>query len=403
MSIYSPFGYFIAITIFLGFVQIPLFAAADRPWHPESERTATIDGLRGFLATGVFFHHALIYHRYLQDGAWVVPPSNFYTQLGQSGVTLFFMITGYLFWGKVIASERPLNWVSLYIGRIFRIGPLYFVSTGLMLLIVFWGAGFALREPWPVVSHQIAPLAALGWFTPGDLINGYPQPWVLIAGVTWTLRFEWKFYLFILPLSAVIKHLFRAPLALPLVGLLFCLVSVYRHPDTANVGYAAFFVGMTCAALRARSWIGIQSKAADALASITLLVLMFFLFQLPTAYGLHAFLILAAMFAFISAGGSMFGLLHARFSRRLGEISYGIYILQGLALFAVLRQSWVKTHLINSPLGYWSCVVVAGALLISAAMLAHVWFEKPGIAIGRKTTAKLQSQAGFKREAQSPP
>jgi peptidoglycan/LPS O-acetylase OafA/YrhL len=402
MSIYSPLGYFIAITIFLGFVSIPLFAAADRPWHPETERTATIDGLRGFLATGVFFHHAIIYHRYLQDGAWVVPPSNFYTQLGQSGVTLFFMITGYLFWGKVIASKRPLNWISLYIGRIFRIGPLYFVSTGLMLLIVFWDAGFALRETWPVVLHQIAPLTALGWFTPGDQINGYQQPWVLIAGVTWTLRFEWKFYLFILPLSAVIKHLLSAPLVLPLVGLLFYLISVYRHPDTANFGYAAFFVGMTCAALRARSWIGIQSKAADALASTILLVLMFFLFQLPTAYALHPFMILAAIFACISAGGSIFGLLRARFPRRLGEISYGIYILQGLALFAVFRQPWVKSHLINSTLGYWSCVVVAGVLLISAAMLAHVGFEKPGIALGRKITAKLQNQINFKREVQNP-
>lgn len=396
MSVYSPFGYFIAITIFLGFISIPVFAAADRPWHPETERTATIDGLRGFLATGVFFHHALIYHRYLQDGVWTVPPSNFYTQLGQSGVTLFFMITGYLFWGKIISSDRRLSWVNLYIGRVFRIGPLYFLSIFLMLFVIFWSVGFALAEPWPVVWHQMTPLVALGWFTPGDQINAYRQPWVLIAGVTWTLRYEWIFYLLILPICALGKRIFNASLVVPVVGLLFCLALIYRHHDINSFSYSAFFVGMACAASRARGWLGIHNRGFDTLASIILMVLLVYLFQLPTAYAFRAFIILAVMFAIISAGGSMFGLLHARCSRRLGEISYGIYILQGLALFAVLRQPWIKTYLIISPIGYWCCVVLAGALLISGAMFAHVWLEKPGIALGRAIAARIPKLASLK-------
>jgi peptidoglycan/LPS O-acetylase OafA/YrhL len=389
MSVYTPVGYFISIMLFLAFVLLPTFARADRPWHTENDRTTTIDGLRGFLAIGVFFHHALIYHNFLEDGHWSLPPSTFYTQLGQGSVTLFFMITGYLFWGKIVASDRRMNWVGLYIGRVFRIGPMYFLSMIFMLLIIFWSARFALIDPWTTVMRQIAPLSALGWFTPGGRINGYEQPWVLIAGVTWTLQYEWKFYLFVLPISALIAKMFRAPLVLPLVGLLYFLARQHWYPTLSNFGFAAFFVGMTCAALRTRAWIGIQRKRSDFLASLLLTALLILLSQQGSAYTLHVFPILAAIFLLVSAGASLFGLLLTRAARRLGEISYGIYILQGLALFSILGQPWVKQQILSSPLAYWCCIVMAGLILISVAMLAHIALEKPGIELGRKIAARV--------------
>ncbi|WP_419760663.1 acyltransferase family protein [Acidisoma sp.] len=70
---------------------------ADTPPTTTRARVQTIDGLRGFLAIGVFIHHSVIYHQYLLTGRWDVPPSVFYTNIGKAGVTVFFMITGYLF------------------------------------------------------------------------------------------------------------------------------------------------------------------------------------------------------------------------------------------------------------------------------------------------------------------
>jgi peptidoglycan/LPS O-acetylase OafA/YrhL len=387
MTAYSELGYLISISIFLLFISLPIFSSADRPWYPDSARAATIDGLRGFLATGVFFHHALIYYSYLADGKWALPPSNFFIQLGQSGVTLFFMITGYLFWGKIISSNYSINWIGLYINRAFRIGPLYFLTMVLMLLIVFASANFKLIDPVATVIRQIAPLLALGWHTPGSRINGYEQPWILIAGVTWTLHYEWIFYLLMLPVSSFVSRFLRNPLILPLAALTFWLGRQYIHPSTGNFGFAAFSVGMACAALRSRGWIGINNKNADMLWSVILAGLFISLFHMNTSYSLHAFFILIFIFVLISAGTSMFGLLHARPAKRLGEISYGIYILQGLALFSILRQPWVNEHLISSILGYWLCVVVAGMFLISVAMLAHVTLERPGINLGRRISA----------------
>ncbi|HET9112638.1 MAG TPA: acyltransferase family protein, partial [Burkholderiales bacterium] len=202
MSFYTPFAYFVIVTAVLAFAGTPVFSGADIVWHDETPRTSTLDGLRGFLATGVFFHHAAIYYLYLLTGIWQLPPSYFYTQLGQSGVSLFFMITGYLFWGKAIRACGRFDWRALYLGRIFRIAPLYYLAVLLMLYAVFRQTHFMLLQPPLTLMRQIAPLALFGFKNPAPIINTYPSPGLILAGVTWTLHYEWLFYLILLPASA---------------------------------------------------------------------------------------------------------------------------------------------------------------------------------------------------------
>ena len=147
MEFYSIWPYFACMVLLLVLGCAPFFAIADTPPNPRGDRFSNLDGLRGFLAFGVFFHHAAIYHQYLQDGQWILPPSRFYSLIGQAGVALFFMITGYLFWGRMIAERGRPNWIKLYTGRIFRIGPLYLFALAVMLLIVFQRTGFTLHVP----------------------------------------------------------------------------------------------------------------------------------------------------------------------------------------------------------------------------------------------------------------
>jgi hypothetical protein len=141
MGIYSILPSFGCLGVLLLIVATPLFSRADAPPSPASHRIRSIDGLRGFLALAVFFHHAAIYNLFLLDGHWDLTPSRFYNFLGPIGVSMFFMITGYLFWARVIREGAKPAWVSLYIGRIFRIGPLYLVAVAGMLLLVFYRYG----------------------------------------------------------------------------------------------------------------------------------------------------------------------------------------------------------------------------------------------------------------------
>src|SRR5579862_6911783 len=76
-----------------------------------ADRFLAIDGLRGYLALSVFLHHSCVWYFYLRTGKWELPPSRLYVQLGQSSVALFFMITGFLFYSKLLqARNREFDW-----------------------------------------------------------------------------------------------------------------------------------------------------------------------------------------------------------------------------------------------------------------------------------------------------
>src|ERR1700761_4154599 len=97
----------------------------NRPDH-----ITELDGLRALAALSVFVSHAGLYSHYLATGRWeLVAPV--FTVLGQGGVALFFMITGFLFWGRLLRAHGRPDWRILYIGRVFRIGPLYLLAAAI--------------------------------------------------------------------------------------------------------------------------------------------------------------------------------------------------------------------------------------------------------------------------------
>src|SRR5215831_10336705 len=103
MDAYSIWPYFACMGLLLAIAATPLFKAADVPPNPRDDRLSTLDGLRGFLALCVFFQHATLYG----------PPASapgFYFYNGQVGVETFFMITGYLFWSRLVAQRGRWDW-----------------------------------------------------------------------------------------------------------------------------------------------------------------------------------------------------------------------------------------------------------------------------------------------------
>jgi len=66
---------------------------------------SSIEGLRGVLAFIVFIHHFVIWYNYIQTNNWDEPQSNLLNHFGKSGVSFFFMITGFLFTNKLIDKK----------------------------------------------------------------------------------------------------------------------------------------------------------------------------------------------------------------------------------------------------------------------------------------------------------
>lgn len=97
----------------------------------------SLDGLRGLLATFVFFHHSMIWYFYIQDGVWQSPPSSLFYYFGSGSVIMFFMITAFLFFSKITsnAHSKEFDWLRLYVSRFLRIAPLYLFAIFYHVLV----------------------------------------------------------------------------------------------------------------------------------------------------------------------------------------------------------------------------------------------------------------------------
>lgn len=383
MRIDAIWAYFVLMTIAMGVAALPAFRFVDSPQNAGA-RYATLDGLRGFLALAVFVYHVLLMHRFIETGIWEPPASRFYALLGPVGVSLFFMITGFLFWGKLLRSKGRRFWRELYIGRLFRIAPMYLFVVVAMLWIVFSRTGFQLREPLQDVTISILQWLALGVVDIQPDVNGYRATHVL-AGVTWTIAYEWAFYISLIATAYVARA--RAHLAWVFGTLVMCLVGkVLFH--VSSMGYAVLFLsGMAVASLLHENvrphWSdGVSSSVA--LACLTLLAA-----TSRSGYGTYTALLLATFFYLVCTGTTLFGLLLTTPARRLGNISYSLYLMQGLVLTLVFAVAPIRAFAMTSAQSYWMIGVVCACLLVVAAALGYALIERPGIALGKRLAKRF--------------
>jgi peptidoglycan/LPS O-acetylase OafA/YrhL len=126
-------------------IVLAVVPAARRIIANPGARDLELDGLRGFLAFFVFVHHSAVTWRYLQGDGWTEPPSRLFGQLGSASVALFFMVTAYLFWGRVLDRRGGLDWNGFWIGRLFRIYPAFLLALSGILLVAFAAQDFRLH------------------------------------------------------------------------------------------------------------------------------------------------------------------------------------------------------------------------------------------------------------------
>jgi peptidoglycan/LPS O-acetylase OafA/YrhL len=339
-------------------------------------RFVTLDGLRGYLAFFVFLHHAYIWYYYLHSNVWALPSSRLFVYFGQVGVALFFMITGFLFFNKLLEGRGGgIDWLRLYVSRFLRLTPLYLLSMLLLFLIVW----ILTRNEPPQPTEKII-VDGLKWigfrvFGAPDL-NGLLGTRYIHAGVTWTLPYEWFFYLF-LPFVALmmgdrppIKYLFMAAVAV-------YIFNVYGY----SRDFGLLFLGGMAAAILVRYERFAIFATSNWATCLVIGSLAWSATYYPTIYeGSAPRLVLIAAFCLISGGNSIFGLLKLKVSRAMGEIAYSIYLLHGVLLFVIFRFVFDDAGARElTLLQYWGVVVLATPVLIVICGLTFRFIERPAM------------------------
>ncbi|MBI5785951.1 MAG: acyltransferase [Rhodocyclales bacterium] len=354
---------------------------------PAARRFATIDGLRGYLALFVFVHHAAITYFNLRTGSWVRVPSTFYNFLGHGSVALFFMITGFLFFSKILDGRaKAIDWAKLYVSRLLRLTPMYLLSMLLLLTIVGIVTQWQLREEPTIVLRE-----AFKWLTFTILdspdVNGLANTFTIDAGVTWSLPYEWFYYL-LLPLFAFVIGA-RVPVVYLVIALATLTYLVHWDPEPYRS--AAFLGGMAAAVFQRNSWP--RRLAATHGASLLAIGCLATCLAFPNVYAVGPLVLLSIAFILIACGTNLFGVLVSTVSRSLGEAAYSIYLLHGIVLYVTFH--FIFDHVSAAGLSaeqHWLVVAAATPLLVTICFVTFRSVERPALGQTNNVTAWINAR-----------
>lgn len=351
----------------------------------SEQRFNSIDGLRGYLAFFVFLHHSCIWYFYLHTGKWQVPPSRLFTHFGQTSVALFFMITSFLFFTKLLNSKQNgVDWNKLYISRILRLVPLYLFAMFVVFSIVaYMSNGVLIDSPFGLLKGIIKWLS----FTVlGDAdLNGVKSTSLIIAGVTWSLPYEWFFY-FSLPVFALFLKV-KVPFVYALFGCLSLVAFYFWGPQWYHL--LAFLGGIIASYLIRNKVIASYSQSViGTRVFIACFVLLLFLYSSP--YSTFPMFLLFMAFTVIASGNTFGGIFTHKISRTLGEMAYSIYLLHGIILFVIFKfiLGFSFAQSLTAP-EYWGIIILIIPVLICTCYLTFNFIEQVAMKQTNKVTTFL--------------
>lgn len=389
-------------------------------------RLEFLDALRGIAALVVAVQHIAEPH-WVEVLGW----SHHWFRLGEFGVLVFFLCSGFII---PASMERRNDLVEFWIGRFFRLWPLYLVV--LAAVFAAWELTTRLTPPpgYRAVEDSLLNLTMLQVFT--------TRP--LVIGASWTLGYELVFYLLVSVLFLLGVHRSSATTAsvllvsalglgglttlfmvqrqdphwwtFPVAGLLLLLVAAGRVP---GLGRRVAFVGMGAVVVVALAnrphemymsllllgfmfvgtvlyrWTAGQTSGRTAAAvyalGLVVTVLAHYTWHVgytePVSGATPQWWTEAGTFAgaYLLFGGALL-LRQLRWPRLLvylGTISYSVYLLHALVLIVFPQV----------PGGPWVRFSAMLATTLVGAALTYRFVEKPGIALGRRVVAARRARA----------
>jgi peptidoglycan/LPS O-acetylase OafA/YrhL len=357
-----------------------------KPANLPITKYESIDGLRGFLALGVFIHHVAVWQQFLQTGLWQNPPTNLFVQLGETSVSLFFMITSFLFVSKLLNQPEAINfdWNKFIIGRIFRVAPLYYFILFVLIIIVFYQSNWKIKTDLQDLTKSIGNWA---FFTINAIpsINKFKDTSIIMARVVWSLPYEWLFY-FCLPLIGI--FLLKKKPSWYILLISAGAIIIFHLLHGISIKHIVSFVGGAIAPiLFDKSFI--KSNINNWVVSLSVILCLASLVLFKSAHHFLCKAIITFLFTCIACGNTIFGLLRNKAIKLLGLISYSTYLWHGVLLYVTFKIILKDIDFTNLTLPFYSLILfILTPTLVIISCLSYQLIEKPFMVLGKRLSNK---------------
>lgn len=375
--------------IVVAFIVAKFIVSIQSKTDNNEKRHSGIDGLRGFLAIGVFVHHAVIWRNYCVTGNWEAPTSNFYNQLGQTSVALFFMISGFLFVKKLMENRTfGINWSHFFVGRIVRLVPLYYFSLIIIVVTSLRLNDWTLNTTLGEFLSDIGQWMAFTYFERPSL-NGLFEAQIVNAGVVWSLAFEWLFY-FSLPLIGLFVLKVKPHVVYVSLGIVFVLLYYWSVGGFYYAQLHSFAGGAIVAVLW--HYFGKKIQTSHHVFAVLIIACGVMVSQYHSADDLYCKIFITLLFGLIAFGNTFFGILTTSAFRLLGTISFSVYLLHGIVLFYACEYMVGKEFIkgLSDPM-YVAFVLVLVPILVVISLLTYRYIEFPFIEWHKRSKSRGKS------------
>lgn len=373
----------------------------DPTMHPP--KLGFIDSLRGLAALYVLLYHLTpITTPHAVPPQWLAP----LTELGGSGVTLFFVVSAFTLCLSMDMRKQdestPL--LNYYLRRFFRIAPLFYV----------WMVLYCIRDKliFDAIHSPAEILRSL--FFVLNLSPGHEQGFVWAS---WTLGVEMLFYVFF---PAIFKHAnnlgraaacFIAALLLrsvwqlaltklvadPTIAASYYNLSLLHHLPTFALGIVVYRIYRLIDIERARQFGMGELLTAAAIA--LLIGVAYGFVQIGQFDGLT---VEAIIYGALLIGLSIRAprVLVNRLTRFYGKISYSVY-LSHAATLALLGKLFavIYAHIPYVTFAYGLSVAIGLGIVTLISSITYRFVETPGNQLGKSLIRRLQGQRAANRSA----
>ncbi|WP_414444091.1 acyltransferase family protein [Burkholderia sp. 22PA0106] len=369
--------------------------------HPP--KLGFIDSLRGLAALYVLLYHLTpITTPHAVPPQWLAP----FTELGGSGVTLFFVVSAFTLCLSMDMRKQdestPL--LNYYLRRFFRIAPLFYV----------WMVLYCIRDKliFDAIHSPAEILRSL--FFVLNLSPGHEQGFVWAS---WTLGVEMLFYVFFPAIFKYANNLGRAiacfvaalllrslwQLALtklvadPAVAAGYYNLSLLHHLPTFTLGMVAYRIYRLIDIERAR-----RTGVGELLTASAIALLIGVAYGFVQIGQFDGLTVEAVIYGALLIGLSIRPprLLVNPFTRFYGKISYSVY-LSHAATLAVLGKVFavIYAHVHYVTLAYGLSVALGLGIVTMISSVTYRFVETPGNQLGKSLIRRLRQQRAANRSA----